>query len=385
MPNPLCDNISSFIVMDILERACALERQGKHVIHLQIGEPDFDTPEPVKEAAIKAIRDGKTHYTHSLGIAPLREAICAWYQRQHGLAVHPDRVIVTSGTSPAMLLTFAALVHPGDTVLLADPHYACYPNFITFAGGRVARAATREEDGFQFTPETIAPGLAQHPRAVVVNSPSNPTGTVMPRAHLEAICSMGTTVVSDEIYHGLVYEGRADCALEFTDNCFVLNGFSKLWAMTGWRLGWVIAPQKYLAPMQRLQQNFFISAGSVAQWAAMAALTECDTHVAAMVAEYAKRRAFMIAGLKRLGFGVAVEPTGAFYVLASARTLGLGALGNDSLALARDILEKALVGVTPGIDFGPGAEGYLRFSYANSLENIEEGLSRLERYLASRV
>ena len=364
--------------MDILERACALERQGKNVVHLQIGEPDFDTPEPVKQAAIKAIQDGRTHYTHSLGLPALREAICAYYQRTYGVAVHPDRVIITSGTSPAMLLTFSALIHPGDEVVLTDPHYACYPNFITYAGGRVRRARTRAQDGFQFTPETLAPHLADSPRAVVVNSPANPAGTLMPDQDFEAVCRMGTTIVSDEIYHGLTYTGRARCALEFTDNCFVLNGFSKLWAMTGWRLGWVIAPEKYVPSMQRLQQNFFISAGSVAQWAGIAALTECDRDVAAMVAQYAKRRLVLLEGLAKLGLKAPVEPTGAFYALVDARHLG-----SDSLALARDILEKALVGVTPGIDFGPGAEGYLRFSYANSVENIEEGLARLAKYIGA--
>lgn len=380
MPNPICQNISSFLVMDILERACALERQGANVIHLQIGEPDFDTPEPVKEAAVKAIRDGHTHYTHSLGLPALREAICSWYDKTYGVKADPNRVIVTSGTSPAMLLTFSALVHKGDTVVLADPHYACYPNFVTYAGGQVRRARTLPEDGFQFTPETLAPAVQDAPRAVVVNSPSNPTGTIMPAAHLKAICAMGPTVVSDEIYHGLEYGGeRSSCALEFTDDCFVLNGFSKLWAMTGWRLGWVVAPERYVAAMQRLQQNFFISAGSVAQWAGIAALDECDEDVARMVKEYARRRLVLIEGLAKLGLKAPVEPKGAFYVLVDARHIS-----RDSLALARDILEKAHVGVTPGIDFGPGAEGYLRFSYANSVENIEEGLHRLGRYLEAR-
>lgn len=378
MPNPLCENISSFLVMDILERACVLERQGKNVVHMQIGEPDFDTPEPVKQAAIKAIQDGHTHYTHSLGLPALREAICAYYLRTYGVNVDPNQVIVTSGTSPAMLLTFSALIHAGDEVVLTDPHYACYPNFITYAGGRVRRARTRAEDGFQFTPQTLAPHLADSPRAVVVNSPANPAGTVMPEADFKAVCQSGTTIVSDEIYHGLTYAEQARCALEFTNNCFVLNGFSKLWAMTGWRLGWVIAPKKYVPAMQRLQQNFFISASSVSQWAGIAALTECDEHVAAMVAQYAKRRTVLLEGLAKLGLKAPVEPTGAFYALVDARHLS-----GDSLSLARDILEKALVGVTPGIDFGPGAEGYLRFSYASSVENIEEGLSRLAKYLSS--
>lgn len=376
MPNPLCGNISPFLVMDILERAHILEAKGQPVIHLEIGEPDFDTPEPIKQAAIRAVRDGQTHYTHSLGLLPLREAICQYYTEQYGVEIHPDQVIVTSGTSPAMLLTFSALLHPGDEVILTNPHYACYPNFIAYAQGRVTLINTREEDGFQFTPSELTPVLARGAKALVLNSPANPTGTVMPPKDLEAICHLGTTVVSDEIYHGLIYQGRSHSALEFTDNCFVLNGFSKLWAMTGWRLGWVIAPRRYVGAMQRLQQNFFICASSVAQWAGIAALTECRQEVAAMVDQYAKRRQVLLKGLTRLGLSPAVEPTGAFYALAKAKHLN-----KDSLALARDILDKAQVGVTPGIDFGPGAQGYLRFCYANSLENIEEGLSRLEKYL----
>ena len=363
--------------MDILERACALEHQGKKIAHLEIGEPDFDTPEPVRQAAIRAIRDGETHYTHSQGLMPLRQAISAHTRRTYGVEVDPERILVTSGTSPAMLLAFSALIHPGDTVVTTDPAYACYPNFITYAGGQVERAGTRPEDGFQFTRATLEGPLASRPRAVVVNSPANPTGTLVLDEAFEAIRDAGVTIVSDEIYHGLEYDGATSrSALEFTDNCFVLNGFSKLWAMTGWRLGWVIAPEKYVPAMRRLQQNFLICAGSVAQWAGIAALTECDADVSRMRKEYGRRRAALLDGLAKLGLKAPVAPKGAFYVLADARHIS-----NDSLALAHDILEKALVGVTPGIDFGPGAEGYLRFSYANSVENIEEGLLRLGKYL----
>lgn len=379
MPNPLTQRITSFLAMDILERAGALERQGKRVAHLELGEPGFDTPEPVKEAAIKAIRDGQTHYTHSQGMPALREAICEHYRAGYGVDLHPDRIIVTSGTSPAMLLTFHALLHQGDTVLLTDPHYACYPNFVLLAGGRVERVATEEADGFQFTPRTLTPELAARARAVMLNSPSNPSGMVIPAEHLEAFSGLDTVLVSDEIYHGLVYEGRARSVLEFTDQAFVLNGFSKLWAMTGWRLGWVVVPERYLPAMRRMQQNLFICAGSVAQWAGLAALTQCQAEVDAMTAEYAKRRTRLITGLKRLGLGVAVEPTGAFYVMANVKHLS-----HDSLALAKDILENALVGVTPGVDFGPGGEGYLRFSYAGDMESIELGLERLGRYLETK-
>jgi len=379
--NKVCDDITSFLVMDILERAHVLEAKGKRVIHLEIGEPDFGPPPPVAEAAVRAIRDGATHYTHSLGLLPLREAICSDYLEKYGVTICPEQIVVTSGTSPAMLLTFAALLGNGEAVCLTDPHYACYPNFLRLLGVTPRTVPTREEDGFHFTPDLLAAHLDRHgvrAAAVVVNSPSNPAGTLIDEADFAAICRLGPVVVSDEIYHGLVYQGRARSALEFTDNCFVLNGFSKLYAMTGWRLGYVIAPLACVPAMQRLQQNLFICAGSVAQWAGVAALTEPSVkeHVAAMVATYDERRKYLVRELRKLGLGTSVEPTGAFYVLANIKHLG-----RDSLSLAYDILEKAHLGVTPGIDFGQGGEGYLRLSYANSLENIEEGLGRLKKYL----
>jgi (5-formylfuran-3-yl)methyl phosphate transaminase len=377
--NSACRDITSFLVMDILERAHELEREGKRVIHLEIGEPDFDTPACVKEAAKKAIDDGKTHYTHSLGLIELRQAISEHYQREFGVAPDPCRIVVTGGVSPAMLLTFAALLHHGDEVILSDPSYACYPNFIRFQGATPAYAPVREEDGFQFTIDGLKPYIHDKTRAIIANSPSNPAGTVTPPETLKALCDLGPTLISDEIYQGLIYEGKGHSALEFSDDCFVLNGFSKLFAMTGWRLGYLIAPQKYLPTIQKLQQNFFICAGSVAQWAGVAALREAGEDVERMRQTYAKRRRFLIDGLKALGFAIPVEPTGAFYVMVNAKHLG-----ENSLALAYDILEKVHLGVTPGIDFGPGGEGHLRFSYANSIENIEEGLVRLKTYLEMR-
>ena len=375
------EEMTSFIVMDVLERANEMERAGVDIIHLEVGEPDFDTPDCVKAAACRALDNGHTHYTHSLGLFELREAICEYYASTYGVSVDPEQVVVTSGSSPAIFLVFSALLEPGDEVIISDPHYACYPNFIKFAQGRPASIAVYEEDGFQYRPESIKQKLTAQTRAIFINSPSNPTGNLLSADRMRQIaaltqCEQRPYIVSDEIYHGLVYAGKEHSILEFTDHAFVFNGFSKLFAMTGLRLGYVIAPREFIRPMQKVHQNFFISANAVVQQAGIAALKKAGPDVARMKAIYDERRRFMIARLKEIGLGITVEPTGAFYVFANARHIS-----QDSYRLAFDILEKAHVGVAPGIDFGPNGEGYLRFSYANSLENIKEGMDRLEKYL----
>jgi (5-formylfuran-3-yl)methyl phosphate transaminase len=370
--------IPPFIVMDVLEKAQELERAGEKVIHLEVGEPDFDTPECIKEAAFKAICDGKTHYTHSLGLIDLREAICGDYWKRYGVKVSPDQILIASGTSPAMLLLFSALLDPGDEIILSNPYYPCYPNIIRFVDGSPVFVEVKEEEGFQYLPEMIEEKLGPRVKGIMINSPSNPTGNVMSKERMERISQFSPIIISDEIYHGLVYEGEAHSILEFTDRAFVINGFSKLYAMTGWRLGYVIAPREFMRPMQKIQQNLFISASSFAQWGALTGLKESKRDVEKMIEIYDQRRRYLIPKLRELGFGITVEPTGAFYILANAKRFS-----HDSYQLAFDILKKAKVGVTPGIDFGTNAEGYLRFSYANSMENIVEGMSRLGRYLES--
>ena len=378
------EEMTSFIVMDVLERADELEREGTHIIHLEVGEPDFDTPDCVKEAACKAIENGFTHYTHSLGLLELREAICEYYHKHYQVSVDPDQVIVTSGSSPAIFMIFAALLEKQDEVIISDPHYACYPNFIKFVGGKPVTIPVYEEDGFQYRPEVIKENITSQTRAIFINSPSNPTGNLLSADRMRQIaeltkCERCPYIVSDEIYHGLVYEGQAHSILEFSDHAFVLNGFSKQFAMTGLRLGYVIAPRPFIRPMQKLHQNFFISANAMIQQAGIAALKNAGDDVVRMQEIYNERRIFMIRRLKELGFGITVEPTGAFYVFANAKQFS-----NDSYKFAFDMLEKAHVGVAPGIDFGKNGEGYLRFCYANSMENIEEGMERLEKYLKSK-
>ena len=296
------------------------------------------------------------------------------------MEIDPGRIIVTQGTSPAMLTLFSTILHPGDRVILSDPCYACYPNFIEFAGGEVLSVPVYEADSFQYRVAAVQRMLEESGpetvRAIVVNSPSNPTGTVLDADRMKRLAGLGPWIVSDEIYHGLVYEDREHSILEFTDEAFVFNGFSKLYAMTGWRLGYIIAPERFVRPMQRLCQNFFISANAMAQWAGVAALTEAQADVERMVATYAERRVYMLGRLRAMGFRIDSHPVGAFYILVNASRLM-----RDSYRLAFHILENARVGVTPGIDFGCGAEGYIRFSYANSLENITRGMDRLEAYL----
>ena len=368
--------IPPFIVMEVMEKAASMERKGENIIHLEVGEPDFDTPECVKEAAIRAIREGKTHYTHSLGVVELREAIAEDYYKRYRVEVSPDQILVTSGTSPAMLLLFMSLLEPGEEVILPNPYYACYPNFVRMVEGNPVFVEVFEEDGFQYRPEDIRALIGPKTKAIFVNSPANPTGNLTPPERMKAIADLGKTVVSDEIYHGLVYEGKEHTILEFTRNALVINGFSKQYAMTGWRLGYLIVPPEFIRPLQKLHQNFFISANAFVQWAGIAALREADADVARMKSLYNDRRKFIIQRLKELGFGITVEPTGAFYVLANAKRYA-----RKSFDFAFDILQKARVGCTPGIDFGSNAEGYLRFSYANSIENIHEGMNRLEAYL----
>ncbi len=371
--------IKPFLVMDIMKRAHRLEAAGREVIHLEVGEPDFDTPEVVLRAAEEALRAGHTHYTAALGIPALREAIAEHYGEKYGVEVSPARVMVTNGTSPALLMLFSALLEAGDEVLITDPHYACYPAFILSALGKPVRVPTRAERGFAMEAEAARGFITEKTRAILLNSPSNPTGASLSAGELESLAGLGRTIVSDEIYHGLNYAGEEHTALEFTQDCFVINGFSKYFAMTGWRVGYVIAPEAYVRTLEILQQNYFVSPNSFVQHAAIAALREGVPEAERMRAMYDERRKVMLARLEGIGLKMLHEPTGAFYAFADAR-----AHAADSLALAREILDATGVAIAPGPDFGPAGQGFLRFSYCNSIENIEAGLERVGAFLASR-
>lgn len=365
------------MVMDVMARAEELQKQGHNIIHLEVGEPDFETPEPVKQAAVNAINAGSIRYTHAMGLLSLRESVCEHYSAVYGVNLSADRVMITSGTSPAMLFMMLAILENGDEVIMSDPHYACYPNFVEAAGGRAVKIRTLPEEKFQYRPDSIKKALTAQTKGIIINSPCNPTGIVMDKKHLEEVASFDKQfILSDEIYHGLSYEGPADTILNYTNRAFVINGFSKLFAMTGWRLGYLIFPEGFYSIMERLHQNFMISANSFVQQAGITALKECGGHVEKMRSIYNERRKYMVRRLKDIGFRIHHDPTGAFYVFADASSFT-----DDSYRTAFDILDRAHVGVTPGIDFGSGGEGFIRFSYANSIENIKEGLDRIENYL----
>ncbi|MEE9276389.1 MAG: pyridoxal phosphate-dependent aminotransferase [bacterium] len=371
--------ITPFLVMDILERARQLETEGREVIHLEVGEPDFTTPRPAVEAAQRALEEGHTHYTTALGIPELREAIADHYNARYGLSLSPARVAVTTGTSAAMLMLFSILLEAGDEVILPNPHYACYPSFILSASAAPVYVPAGPREDFALRVEAVRERITEKTRALLLNSPANPTGFRLAGEEIAALSRLGVPVVSDEIYHGLSYEAPDHTVLEFDDNSFVINGFSKYFAMTGWRLGYLILPEEYVRPLEILQQNYFVSPNPFVQLGGLAALREAVPEAERMRGIYDERRKVMIRGLAEIGLPVSPEPDGAFYAFADAR-----ARGGDSLALAKEILEETGVAVAPGADFGAEGEGFLRFSYCNSIENIEKGIARIGEYLARR-
>ncbi len=379
MPSKLSEEISPFYVMDVLERAKEIEAKGESVIHFEVGEPDFPTPDVISEEAIRAIKEGDTKYTHSLGILELREAISRTYESNYAIEIPPGRVIVTMGSSPALYLAIISLIEPGEEVLITDPHYACYPQIIKIAGGVPKTFRIYEEEDFQIDIGRLKKAISPRTKAILINSPANPTGVVLRPEVMREISELGIFVVSDEIYHGLVYGGEARTVYEFTETAFVVNGFSKFYSMTGWRLGYLIAPQEFIRPIQKLQQNLFISPNPFVQRAGVKALKQAGSEALKMRELFDERRKTMIEGLKGLGFKMRSEPEGAFYVFIDASDLN-----PNSHELAFDILEKARVAITPGVDFGEGGEGYLRLSYATSIPNIKEGIMRLGEYIHSK-
>lgn len=370
--------MTPFIVMEVLEKATEMEQQGINIIHMEVGEPDFDMPKVVAEAAIRAITDGKSHYTHSLGEYELRKALVDFYFSEYGVEIAVDQIVITSGSSAAISLALLALCGVGDEVIVSNPGYSCYRNFILACRATPIEVNVSAENGFEYDISTLKKSINNKTKAIFVNSPMNPSGNLVSAATFKELSKLGIPIISDEIYHGLVYDGCAQSILEFTKDAFVINGFSKRFAMTGMRLGYLIAPKEYMRTLQILHQNLAICAPSIAQWAGIAALKSADDEVQKMKETYNERRIFLIERLREMGFIIEHEPKGAFYVLADARRFT-----NDSYKFAFDILENAHVGVTPGVDFGTNGEGFIRFSYSTSIENIQEGMKRLKEYLGT--
>ncbi|MEA3332913.1 MAG: pyridoxal phosphate-dependent aminotransferase [Pseudomonadota bacterium] len=371
--------VDPFLAMELMERAKELEAEGRDIIYLCLGEPDFNTPPAILTATGTALAEGATSYTHSLGLLELRREICRHYLDYYGVEIVPEQVMVSSGTSPLMLLLFSTILDNGDELILTDPGYACYPGFVKFSGGTPVLLQTAATDSFQPRADQVRPLITEKTRGLLINSPSNPAGSVLSGREMDALAELPIPIISDEIYHGLTYEGDEHCILEFTRDAFVLGGFSKAYAMTGWRLGYLIAPLSYMRTLQTLHQNFLICANHFVQRGGIAALQQCQDDVVAMRNVYDERRKKMISRLRELGFGIHFEPKGAFYILADARHID-----GNSQRLALDILEKTGVAVTPGVDFGSGAEGYLRFSYTRPFAEIVTALDRIENYLRQR-
>ena len=375
-------DIEAFEVMEIQTLARELEAQGRDVIHLEIGEPDFRTPRPIVDAAKKALDDKRMDYTSALGLSQLREAIAGFYRSRYGVVVPASRIVVTAGSSAALLLAFGVLLDPGDEVLLTDPGYPCNRHFVRALGGIPCLVPVGPSSRYQLNADLARRHWTLATRVAMVATPSNPTGTMVTPTEIAELASLArerhATLLVDEIYHGLVYEGNSRTALEAGEDVFVINSFSKYFQMTGWRLGWLVAPPGYVREIEKLAQNLFISPSALAQHAALACFTpETIAIVEERRQELDQRRRFLIPALESLGFKVPVVPEGAFYIYADC-----SALRPDSFAFAREILGEAGVAVTPGKDFGHHEpERHIRIAYTQPVARLEEAVRRISTLL----
>lgn len=384
MTNPSrIKDIQPFYVMALLARAKELEAEGKDIIHMEIGEPDFPTPQPIVDAGIEAISKGDVHYTPALGLPALREAIAKFYKTRYAVNVTSNRIVITPGASGALMLTLGVIMQEGDEVLLADPGYPCNKNFVRFLSGKARSISVDATSGYQLTLKHLQDNWTDKTSAVMVASPSNPTGTLLPQEELiemaKYVKEKGAYLIVDEIYHGLVYEGEVDTALVIDENIIVINSFSKYFNMTGWRLGWLVAPEGLVDDMDKLAQNIFLAAPTPAQHAALAAFKpETIAILESHKKEFKQRRDYLLPKLKELGFKIEVEPQGAFYIYANCEKFT-----NDSYKFCYDLLENIGVAITPGKDFGENkANTFVRFAYTTSIKRLEEAMKRLTKYLA---
>jgi len=377
--------IEPFHVIDVFTRAMELESAGRSIVYMAVGEPDFPTPQPILDAAQVFLKGGRVPYTQSLGVPALRTAIADFYRERFDVVVPAQRIVVTAGASAALLLALGVLVDPGDEVLMADPGYPCNRQFVRAMSGVPRTLPAGPAEHYQLSAEQVRRHWGPHTVGAIVASPSNPCGTTIATDELARIAgevdARNGRLVVDEIYLGLSYDGLATSALSLSSELFVVNSFSKYFHMTGWRLGWLVVPETYVREVEKLAQNLYISPSTIAQQAALAAFgPETIDIVEARRREFKARRDYVVPELRRLGFGVPITPEGAFYVYADC-----SAFTDDSYAFAFEALEQAGVAFTPGRDFGDHLpERHIRFTYANSLENLKEGIARLERWLAGR-
>ncbi|HHJ15756.1 MAG TPA: pyridoxal phosphate-dependent aminotransferase [Gammaproteobacteria bacterium] len=383
MPAQRLASITPFHVMALLARARELEAQGRSVVHMEIGEPDFPTPQPVTEAGIRALQAGKTHYTPAAGLPALREAIAQHYRDRFDVEIEPRRVLVTPGASGALQLILAALVDPGSQVLMADPGYPCNSNFVYLFEGEPVRVPVGAQQAYQLDAGLLEQYWSPLTSCVLIASPSNPTGTVVTQDALQDMLDVvrknKAALIVDEIYQHLHYGDRPHTALSLGDDVFVINSFSKYFGMTGWRLGWLVAPEAMIEPLDMLAQNLFLAAPTVAQHAALEAFQpETQALLEQRRQAFQERRDYLLPALRELGFGIPVEPQGAFYLYADCSRFT-----DDSFAFATRLLEEAGVAITPGIDFGHhAAERHVRFAYTTGLENLREGVARIADFIA---
>lgn len=374
--------ISSFYVMELLRLAKQLEAQGKDIIHMEIGEPDFPTPPTIAKAGIKHIQTGEVKYTPAAGLPELRKKIAGFYQQRYEVAVDEQRIFVTPGASGAFLLALGVSLNPQEELLMADPCYPCNSNFATLFGGKTKTIAVDASTHYQLTAKLIKEHWTSATKGVLIASPSNPTGTIISPDELQqsihTVNSLGGCFYSDEIYHGLVYDTNAKTALSFSDDVFVINSFSKYFGMTGWRIGWLIVPDEFIEATEKLAQNIYIATSTQAQYAALAAFDENTlSELENRRMEFAARRDFLYDNLLRLGFEIPIKPEGAFYIYANGKKFT-----DDSYQFALDFLEAEGVAITPGKDFGSNeAHHMLRFSYTTSLAKIAIAIERLDRFI----
>ncbi|NNF96454.1 MAG: pyridoxal phosphate-dependent aminotransferase [Halobacteria archaeon] len=377
-------DIQPFRVMELLSRARQLEAEGRDIVHMEIGEPDFPSPEPVIRAVKRAIAGGDVHYTPATGMPALREAIAGFYLKRYGVLVDPGRIVVTPGASGALLLVLGTLLNPGQTVLMADPGYPCNRNFVRFLEGRSRAIPVTADSGYQLTAGQVEANWDATTAAVLLASPSNPTGTLVPSDEMQAISNIvqqrGGRLLVDEIYHGLVYGSKAETILALNDEAFVINSFSKYFGLTGWRIGWLVAPEATIPDLDKLAQNLFLAAPTPAQHAALAALSpETQAILEQRREAFRQRRDYLLPALRELGFGIPVTPEGAFYLYANCEHFT-----DNSLEFAEALLEEAGVAVTPGLDFGSNQpEKHLRFAYTTSMQRLEEGVRRLRQFIGN--